>query len=137
MSGNKNSYGYERYGLEIKEGRKNKEMSQAGLSKITGIAAKTIGRVENATQKPSSEVMVELAVTLNVSLDEIFLPNRGNIVSSKRRQAYAILEELDDDYLWALAKSVKELIGLIVGKEETNNQNRNQSIVEGLQVEEK
>ena len=57
------------FGSKIIEARKEKNMSQEELAKALGATPTTIGRYERNEVKPSIEVALKIAKTLDVSLD--------------------------------------------------------------------
>ncbi len=62
----------------LKQIRKEKNMSQADLSKKIGVSRSTISMWEIGASQPSNELLLRLSQILNVSLDELL----GNEVES-------------------------------------------------------
>ena len=55
------------------EARKSKKMSQTKLAKTINKSTSLICDIEKGRKNPSVPVMIEIAKTLNISLDDIFL----------------------------------------------------------------
>ena len=62
-------------GERIKTLRKEKGWSQGELAKKVGADARQISRYENGHITPSADVLIKLAVTLDVSVDYILFEN--------------------------------------------------------------
>lgn len=53
--------------------RKEKNLSQEDIAKLTGIARPNISRIENGKYNPSLEVLIKLAVALDMKLEIKFV----------------------------------------------------------------
>ena len=59
------------FGIRLKKLRKKRKMTQQEVADRLGKSAKTISLYENNTQTPRLEVLIELAVMYNASVDYI------------------------------------------------------------------
>ena len=70
------------FGQKITSVRKQKEMSQAELGKLSGVNGDIVGKYERDEMKPSIETAKKLADALEISLD--YLVGEGNQVLDKK-----------------------------------------------------
>ena len=82
--------------------RKQKKLSQASLGKLIGTSGDVIGRYERSDIKPSIDVVIKIADTLEVSID--YLIGRSNIEFDKevteRLQRISALTKEDKTFLY-------------------------------------
>ena len=57
---------------KLREARKEKNLSQADLSKIVNVSRQTINMIENKDYNPTISLCIKICKALNKSLDEIF-----------------------------------------------------------------
>jgi transcriptional regulator with XRE-family HTH domain len=92
------------FGDRLSEIRKRKKMSQDNLGKKIGVHDPVIGRYERSVVKPTIEVAVKIAETLNVSLG--YLVGSTDLILEKgivnRIQSIQKLSEEDKGHLFAL-----------------------------------
>jgi putative transcriptional regulator len=60
----------------IRELRKAKGISQEELAKFCGVSRQTINAIENNKYDPTLKLAFQLANTLGVTVDELFIPDR-------------------------------------------------------------
>ena len=63
-------------GTAVKAARTENKITQEQLAEMIGVAPSHIKQIEAGNRNPSIEVLYKLAQTLNLSVDEIFFPNR-------------------------------------------------------------
>lgn len=63
-----------RLGLRLKEARESREMTQQRLSDLSGIAVRTISKIERGQMNPSFEILSIMIPFLGISLDSLFAP---------------------------------------------------------------
>jgi len=92
--------------------RKKKKMSQGDLGGIVGTSGDLIGRYERNEVKPSIEVVVKIADTLNVSIDFLVgkaeqeldeealkrIKDISQLPEENRQQVYMVIDALVRDY---------------------------------------
>lgn len=61
----------------IKEHRENKGISQGKLADLCNVSRQTINAIENNKYDPSLQLAFDLARTLGVRVDELFLDERN------------------------------------------------------------
>lgn len=61
----------------IKEHRENKGISQGKLADLCSVSRQTINAIENNKYDPSLQLAFDLARTLGVRVDELFLDERN------------------------------------------------------------
>jgi len=64
----------------VKELREKRGLSQATLSKLSGVSRPTISKLENSDEEVviNSKTLEKLAKALNVSIKTLFLPEKFN-----------------------------------------------------------
>lgn len=60
----------------IRELRKAKGISQDELARLCSVSRQTINAIENNKYDPTLKLAFELARTLNVTVDDLFIPER-------------------------------------------------------------
>ncbi|MHA6261353.1 helix-turn-helix transcriptional regulator [Sporosarcina sp. CAU 1771] len=62
----------------IKQYRENEGISQGKLADLCGVSRQTINAIENDKYDPSLQLAFDLARTLGVRVDELFLDERSS-----------------------------------------------------------
>lgn len=62
---------FERIGIKIKEVRKKSGITQAVLAELVDVGTTHLCRVEIGTKKPSLTLLIKIAYTLNVSINDL------------------------------------------------------------------
>ncbi|MDO4174635.1 MAG: helix-turn-helix transcriptional regulator [Eubacteriales bacterium] len=92
------------FGLRLKQLRKKKNLSQKQAGDCLGIASATISAYERNVKTPSVDVLLQMAVLYNTSLDYIMgLDNRTNIYldglnESQQQTIVDIVERLRKEF---------------------------------------
>lgn len=60
-------------GIRIKELRKSMNLTQQDLGDICGIHGSNIGRIENGSVLPATDVLIKMSIYFNVSCDYILM----------------------------------------------------------------
>jgi transcriptional regulator with XRE-family HTH domain len=84
------------FGKRIVEVRKEKNMSQEQLAKALNATPTTVGRYERDEVKPSIEVAVKIAETLDVSLDYLTGRSENDLKDKKMIERFNSLLSLKD-----------------------------------------
>ncbi|MEE8432774.1 MAG: helix-turn-helix transcriptional regulator [Candidatus Desulfatibia sp.] len=71
------------FGKNLVKFRKEKSLTQEGLVKLSGVAISQIRRYETDKSSPSLEVIIKLAKTLGVSIDEMVFEKITGVASNK------------------------------------------------------
>lgn len=69
-------------GRHIKTSRENRKMTQQALSDISGIAVRTISKIERGKMNPSYEILSILVRFLGISFDSLFSSTNQAIESN-------------------------------------------------------
>jgi len=100
----------------LRQLRLEKKWSQAELAEKVGVHQKQISAYERGTNNPSTDVLIKLAETFDVSIDYIAFEKSGGSKSSiKDRELLEYFEAIDnfpDDQ----KQTAKEILNLIVIK---------------------
>ncbi|MCQ8877635.1 helix-turn-helix domain-containing protein [Pseudoalteromonas shioyasakiensis] len=87
-------------GLQLKQLRNNKKLSQPGFAQQAGIEQSYLSKLENDKSIPSNEIFRALLIALDLSIDEFMKP----LVSSHDK---ARLMQIPDVEQWYKSKEVK------------------------------
>lgn len=97
---------YKKLGVRVKKVRNEKGLTQAKLAEIMGYSVQHISHVETGNTKLSVELLVELANTLEVSVDELLIDS----LEHKKESSYIItIEVYSDKEEQLISNVVKEL----------------------------
>ncbi|MEG1991954.1 MAG: helix-turn-helix transcriptional regulator [Acetivibrio sp.] len=92
------------FGIRLKELRKDKHLSQSDAAKRLGITRSTVSAYECNTKTPSVEVLLQLAVLYNSSLDYMMgFENRSSIylddmTESQQKTILDIINRLKQEF---------------------------------------
>ncbi|MEG1458789.1 MAG: helix-turn-helix transcriptional regulator [Acetivibrio sp.] len=92
------------FGIRLKELRKDKHLSQSDAAKRLGITRSTVSAYECNTKTPSVEVLLQLAVLYNSSLDYMMgFENRSSIylddmTESQQKTILDIIDRLKQEF---------------------------------------
>lgn len=92
------------FGARLKELRKNKHLSQSEAGKRLGVTRSTISAYERNVKTPSVDILVQIAVLYNVSIDYIMgLKNRTSLYlddlsESQQQTIIDIVERLKSEF---------------------------------------
>ena len=89
-------YNAKESGLRIAELRKQANLTQEQLAEIANVSVSYLGKIERGVQRPSIDLLIELAVKFNVSLDYILLGRNipTDHLRKKVKEAEALLTEI-------------------------------------------
>lgn len=98
-------------GNAIRGARLEKRLSQEELAELVGITPTHLKHIESGHRKPSVEILYRLVVTLQFSLDHLFLPEQA-ADSPLRAQARLLLGQCDDAELGVVLATTRALLDL-------------------------
>ena len=61
---------------KIKQLREQKNISQGKLAELCNVSRQTINAIENNKYDPSLQLAFDLAKSLGITVDELFIPNK-------------------------------------------------------------
>ncbi len=95
----------EELGKNIKKIRSAKKMTQEKLAEIIGIDPKSVSKIENGKNYPSSETLSAIAHALDVEFYELFVFEK---IKSPQKMRSEILKAIEDEktllYLYQMLK---------------------------------
>lgn len=68
-----------RLGAHLKRSRESRNLTQQRLSDLSGVAVRTISKIERGKMNPSFEILYILVSYLGVSLDSLFAPTDSQL----------------------------------------------------------
>jgi len=86
-------YDLKESGLRIKKLRKKKELTQEQLANKLNISTSNLGKLERGLQGLSIDLLIEISIFFDVSLDYILL-GRELQTDKLKRQIHTMLEQL-------------------------------------------
>ncbi|WP_352407253.1 helix-turn-helix transcriptional regulator [Acetoanaerobium noterae] len=102
-------YDFKAFGQAMKAARKAKGLSRNELADQMHIAPRYIASIENSGQHPSLQIFYELVTLLDVSVDQLFFPNKETDKSTQRRQLESLLDDISDKGLRIVTVTAKEI----------------------------
>lgn len=92
-------YNSKESGRRIAELRKEEGLTQEQLAEIVNVSVSYLGKIERGVQRPSIDLLIELAVKFNVSLDYIILGRdiSKDLLRNKLNAIAGMLSEISDD----------------------------------------
>lgn len=67
-----NDFFYKNIGLRIAQKRINRKLSQEKLAELAGLSRNYIGKIERGERKATLDVLRQISIVLNCSLEELF-----------------------------------------------------------------
>lgn len=96
-------------GAAIRKARMDEHISQEELAEKIGITPTHIKHIESGHRKPSVEVLYGVVRVLNLSLDDLFFPEKNN-GSEEYRKAERLLRRCDSKQLRVLYATMEALL---------------------------
>lgn len=104
---------YKNLGLKIRQYRNDKGLSQERLADEIFITSNHLSRIELGTRYPSLEVIVSIANTLNVSIDDLLSDSLKSGLFSANQEASSLLLDCtveEKDFLLKTLQFLKDLL---------------------------
>lgn len=120
MSRQVDLYNVKPFGQAVKAARIARGMSRNELGNIMNIAPRYIASIENYGQHPSLQIFYELVTLFDISVDQLFFPEKESKKDTQRRQFETLLEQMDHNDLVILSSTAKGIleVKLHTGKRE-------------------
>ncbi len=100
----------EMIGSRIKDIRNKKGITQEQLSESVGINPKYLSSIERGKENPTLNILLKLAQSLDVNLDEIFSSVQIEDPEKRMRLILRLLDKADDEQL----KLVYKILSVII-----------------------
>lgn len=71
-------------GIKLKKCRKDRHMTQEMLSDASGVAVRTISKIERGLMNPSFEILSVLVSVLGMSFDSLFISNEPPVIEDEQ-----------------------------------------------------
>lgn len=106
-----NSQDVKLIGLQIRDIREAKNISQEQLANQAGLATATIGKIERGINNPKAETLLRIAKELEIPCQLLFAKNdeKTSFVSPQMHRLFQYARQLNDDELYALCVVAKTL----------------------------
>jgi len=101
-------------GQAIKDARKGKGWTRDDLAGMLSITPRYLVDIENEGQHPSLQVLHELVILFDISVDQYLFPEKKAEKDTQRKQLDSLLDEMgsrDLTVITATAKGIKEAKG--------------------------
>lgn len=98
------------FGTTIRNARMENRLTQEKLAELLGITPVHVKQIEAGTRMPSVEVLYNIAVTLNLSVDDAFFPEKSDDkeMLSKIERILRICTPHDLRVVYATASALKD-----------------------------
>lgn len=107
-------------GENIKKRRKKLGLSQEDLSELSNVSVNYISRIELSDKKDSKstanitlKILIQLSEALEISLNELLIPNSAPVSSYKVKSLIVQLNELDPDEADEMSQLFLEILAKI------------------------
>lgn len=97
-------------GVRIKDIRNKRRITQEQLSESVGINTKYLSSIERGKENPTLNILLKLAQSLDVNLDEIFSDIQIEDPENRRAMLNSLLDEADDEQLKFAYKILSAII---------------------------
>ena len=97
-------------GVRIKDIRNKRQITQEQLSESVGINTKYLSSIERGKENPTLNILLKLAQSLDVNLDEIFSDIQIEDPENRRAMLNSLLDEADDEQLKFAYKILSAII---------------------------
>ncbi|MCQ2249267.1 MAG: helix-turn-helix domain-containing protein [Treponema sp.] len=91
--------------------RKKKGFSQAELAEACDVSNGTIGNIECGITKPSFDLIIQIATSLNIKPESLFLSSENNIPdnSDSNKISKNQLKRIKETFTYAINKALEDL----------------------------
>ena len=91
--------------------RKKKGFSQAELAEACDVSNGTIGNIECGITKPSFDLIIQIATSLNIKPESLFLSSENNIPdnSDSNKISKDQLKRIKETFTYAINKALEDL----------------------------
>lgn len=103
------NHDFKLFGQTIKILRKQKGLTRKQLATQISISPRYIASIENRGQTPSLQVFYRLVTYLDISVDQLFFPERSAVKTTQRRQLDTLLNVISENGLRIITATAKEI----------------------------
>ena len=103
-------YDFTAFGKAIKEARTKRGESRKNVSDDMDISPRYLANIENKGQQPSLQIFYELVTRYDISVDQLFFPNKEVSKTTERRQLDSLLDGMSDNGLHIVTETAKAII---------------------------
>lgn len=97
-------------GIRIKKIRTKRGITQEQLSERININSKYLSSIERGKENPTLDILIKIAESLNVSLDDIFNLIQIEDPDQRKSLVMSLLDEADDEQLKLAFKILSAII---------------------------
>ena len=106
---------YEALGKRISNARKHTGITQEVLGEKLNVTRKHISVIEAAVNRPSLDILVDIANALNVSADDLLVDSLSHSASTADSEIHRLLLDCNTTEQEILTRTVKELKAILYG----------------------
>ena len=106
---------YEALGKRISNARKQIGITQEALGEQLNMTRKHISVIETAINRPSLDTLVDIAIALNVSADDLLVDSLTHSASTADSEIHRLLLDCNTTEQEILTRTVKELKAILYG----------------------
>ena len=102
-------YDFKTFGQAIKAARTSRGESRKDVCDDMNISPRYLANIENKGQQPSLQIFYELVTRYEISVDQIFFPDKSADKNTQRRQLDALLDNMSDTGIQIVTATAKEI----------------------------
>jgi len=98
-------------GVRLKRLRQRRKLSQEALAEKVGISSKYVSSIERGKENPTLDIMIKLAHTLGVEMEELFAISHEESNPKKLRELInRLLKEADGEKMRMIVKLLRGVL---------------------------
>ncbi len=98
-------------GVRLKRLRQGRKLSQEALAEKVGISPKYVSSIERGKENPTLDIMIKLAHTLGVEMEELFTVTHEESNPKKLRESVnQLLKEADGEKMRMIVKLLRGVL---------------------------
>lgn len=98
-------------GIKLKRLRQRKKLSQEVLAEKVGISPKYVSSIERGKENPTLDILIKLAQTLGVEIEEVFAISHEESDPKKLRELVnQLMKEADGEKLRIIVKLLRGVL---------------------------
>ena len=102
-------YDFKAFGEAIKAARTERKESRKKVSDEMFISPRYLANIENKGQHPSLQILFELMLRYDISVDQFFFPDKSAEKDTQRRQLDTLLDSMSEKGIRVVTATAKEI----------------------------
>ncbi|MDO4292552.1 MAG: helix-turn-helix domain-containing protein [Eubacteriales bacterium] len=102
-------YDFKAFGQAIKAARTQQKQSRKKVCDEMNISPRYLANIENKGQQPSLQIFYELVRRYDISVDQLFYPNKSVEKNTQRRQLDTLLDSISEQGIRIVTATAREV----------------------------